>query len=332
MKTVNNALHYLKQLSVDNYLKSSLKTLISSTSKLLNALLSHPTKNGSAYHDLVFMRFLFSEGLKRFSVLLNQYIQLDLPDLREIELKFMNFKNQHDEFIRNTHVNIYPQYMLGELSGVAVEGKGQVCVDFFCFSQVKFFVDIYQKKIYGQFTRKNEIGNYIQIPALSMIDYDIEGESKLINMEGEVEVFNQVKEVNISIQKSLLSFNVDARIGNMDLIPVRVEATLDTVLRDELLYFVFSGDMETSDQLKVDIKNALREYFDKLEKSLDLRKNSIKSSQLSAERLWYEMINVTSQLRGKLEQLKNQLDSVHVNLTVTERLIKTQKESYKQTL
>ena len=332
MKTVNNTLHYLKQLSVNNYLKYSLKTLISSTSKLLNALLSHPTKNGSAYHDFVFMRYLFSEGLKRFSVLLNQYIQLDLPALREIELKFMNFKNQHDEFIRNTHVNIYPRYMLGELSGVAVEGKGQLCVDFFCFSQVKFFVDIYQKKIYGQFTRKNEIGNYIQIPTLSMIDYDIEGESKLINMEGEVEVFNQVKKVNISIQKSLLSFNVDARIGNMYLIPLRVEATLDTVLRDELLYFVFNGDIETSDQLKVDIKNALREYFDKLEKSLDLRKNSIKSSRLFAERLWYEMNNVTSQLREKLEQLKNQLDSIHVNLTVTERLIKTQKESYKQAL
>ena len=330
MKTVNNTLHYLKQLSVDKYLKGDLKTLTSSTSKLLNALLSYPTINGSVYHDLAFMRFLFSEGLKSFSVLLNQYIQLDLLNLPEIKLKFMNFKNQHDEFIRNTHVNKYPRYMFGELSDVAVEGKGQVCVDFFCFSQIKFIADIYQKRIYGQFTRKNEIGNYIQISALSMIVYDIEGGSKSINMEGEVEVFNQVKKVNISIQKSFLSFNVDARIGNMDLISLRVEATLDTVLRDDPLHFVFNGNMETSHQLKADIKNALKEYFNKLEKSLDLRKNSIKSSRLSAARLWYEMNNVTFQLREKLEQLKNQLDSVDVNLTITERLIKMQKESYRQ--
>ena len=330
IKTVNNTLDYLKQLSVNNYLKDSFETVKNSTSKLLHALLSYPTINRSAYHHLQLMRLLYSEGLKNFSILLNRYIQLDLQDLPEIELRFMNFKNQHDEFIQNTRLIIHQRYMFGELSDVAFEGKGKVCVGFFCFSQMKFFVDIYQKRIYGQFTQKNSIGNYIYISALSMLDYDIKGENKSINMEGKVEVFDQIKKVNISIQKSLLSFNVDARIGNMDLIPLRVEATLDTVLRDDPLCFVFNGNMETSNQLKTDIKNALKDYFENLQKKLDIRKNSIKYSQLSAERLWYEMSNATSQLKKNFEKLRNQLERVDMNLTNTERLLNTQQDSYKK--
>ena len=332
IKTVNNTLYYLKQSPVNNYLKGSFETVKNSASKLLHALLSYPTMNGSVHTDLELMRFLFSEGLKRFSILLNRYIQLDLHDLPEIELRFMNFKNQHDDFIQNTHLVIYQRYMFGELSDVAVEGRGKVCVDFFCFNQMKFILDIYQRKIYGQFTQKNSIGDYIQISALSMIDYNIEGERKSINLEGEVEVFDQVKKVNISIQKSFLSFNVDARIGNMDLIPLRVEATLDAVLRDDPLHFVFNGNMDASDQLKTDIKNALKDYFENLEKQLDIRKNSIKSSQLSAERLWYEMSNATSQLKEKLEKLKNQLERLDINLTNTGHILNTQKESYKEAI
>ena len=332
IKTVNNTLHFLKQLSVNNYLKDSFKSVKNSTSKLLDTFLSYPTINGSAYQHLQLMRLLFSEGLKSFSILLNRYIQLDIQGRPEIERRFMNFKNQHDEFIQNTHLNIYQLYMFGKLSDVVVEGEGKVCVDFFCFSQIKLAVNIIQKKIYGQFTRRTNIGNYIQISALSMIDYDIEGESKSINIKGQVVVFNEVKKVNISIQKSLLYFNVDARIGNMDFMPLGVEATLETVLRDDPLYFVFNGNMDTSDQLKTDIKNALKDYFKNLEQSLNIRKNSIKSSQLSAERLWYEMSNATSQLKEKLEKLKNQLERVDINVTNTERLLKTQKESYKDTV
>ena len=327
--TVNNTLHYLKQLSVNNYLKESFKSVTNSMNKLLDALLSYPTINGPVYHHLQLMRLLFSEGLKRFSILLNRYIQLDIQDLPEMELRFMNFKNQHDDFIQNTHLDIYQRYMFGKLSDVVVEGKGKVCVDLFCFSETKLVVNIIQKKIYGQLTNKINIGNYIQISALSMIDYDIQGEIKSINIKGQVVVFNQVKKVNVSIQKSLLSFNVNARIGNMDLIPLNVESTLDTMLRDDPLYFVFYGNMETSDQLKADIKNVLKGYFKNLEQRLDIRKNSTKSSQLSAERLWYEMNNATFQLKEKLEKLRNQLERVDRNLTNTEHLLKIQKESYK---
>ena len=305
IKIVNNTLHYLKQLSVNNYLQDSFKSVKNSASKLLDTLLSYPTINGSAYHHLQLTRLLSSEGLKSFSILLNRYIQLDILGLPEIELRLMNFKNQHDEFIQNTHLDIYQQYMFGKLSDVVVEGEGKVCVDFFCFSQTKLAVNIIQKKIYGQFTRKTNIGNYIQISALSVIDYDIQGESKSINIKGQVVVFNQVRKVNMSIQKSLLSFNVDVRIGNMDLIPLGVEATLEAVLRDNPLYFVFNGNMNTSGKLKTDIKNLLKGYFKNLEQSLDIRKKYIKSSQLSAETLWYEMGNATSQLREKLERLRN---------------------------
>ena len=298
-------MHYLKQLSVNNYLQDSFKSVKNSASKLLDTLLSYPTINGSAYHHLQLTRLLSSEGLKSFSILLNRYIQLDILGLPEIELRLMNFKNQHDEFIQNTHLDIYQLYKYVKLSDVVVEGEGNVCVDFFCFSRTKLAVNIIQKKIYGQFTRKTNIGNYIQISALSVIDYDIQGESKSINIKGQVVVFNQVRKVNISIQKSLLSFNVDVRIGNMDLIPLGVEATLEAVLRDNPLYFVFNGNMNTSGKLKTDVKNLLKGYFKNLEQSLDIRKKYIKSSQLSAETLWYEMGNATSQLREKLERLRN---------------------------
>ena len=93
IKTVNNTLYYLKQTSVNNYLKDSFKTFKNSISKLLHALLSYPIINGSVSRDLELMRFLFSAALKWFSILLNRYIQQDLQDLPEIELRFMNFKN-----------------------------------------------------------------------------------------------------------------------------------------------------------------------------------------------------------------------------------------------
>ena len=107
-------------------------------------------------------------------------------------------------------------------------------------------------------------------------------------------VFNQVKEIDITIQNSVISFNLDARIGNMDLVPLLVEASLDALLRDDPVHFVFCGNMEEFNQIKKDIKSTLRDYFIKFEKTLNSRQTLIISSQLSAERLLSEVHNETS--------------------------------------
>ena len=145
-------------------------------------------------------------------------------------------------------------------------------------------------------------------------------------------IFNQVKEIDISIQNSVISFNLDARIGNMDLVPLHVEASLDAVLRDDPVHFVFSGNMEEFNQIKKDIKSALRDYFIKFEKTLNSRQTLIISSQLSAERLLSEVHNETSQVKIEIQQLKNQLDSVNANVTRLEALLSTKKDAYKQAL
>ena len=156
----------------------------------------------------------------------------------------------------------------------------------------------------GQFINKDNIGNYIKIFPSSKIYYDLTSKSKSSSLKGEVVVFNQVKEVNISIQKSLLSFNTDVRIGNIDLVPLHVKASLDAILRDDPLYFVFSGNMGKSNQIKKDIEAALRDYFRRLEKTLNSREILIKSSQLSAQRLLAEINNQTAQAKTKLQRLK----------------------------
>lgn len=145
-------------------------------------------------------------------------------------------------------------------------------------------------------------------------------------------VFNQVKEIDISIQNSVISFNLDARIGNMDLVPLLVEASLYALLRDDPVHFVFCGNMEEFNQIKKDIKSTLRDYFIKFEKTLNSRQTLIISSQLSAERLLSEVHNETSKVKIKIQLLKNQLDSVNANVTRLEALLSTKKDAYKQAL
>ena len=151
-------------------------------------------------------------------------------------------------------------------------------------------------------------------------------------IKGEVTVFNQTREINMSIQASLLSFSVYASIGNVDLIPLDVMASLEAVLRNDPLYFTFSGNLEKSYQVKTDIQNSLKDYFNKLEETLNLKENAINSSQLPAKRLWYKMNNVTAQKREKLEQFKKQILSLNANLSTTEKLLMKQKERYLQAL
>ena len=330
---VSATISFLKRLSVNEYIQDNLESLQNSMRNLLKALLSYSNNDESAFRNIEVIRLLFSEELKKFSVLLHQYVQSNPLDNVGMELKFLKFKNQFDEFIRNTNLNDRQQYDVDEMSNITIKDKGQLCVEHFGFTHLVLVIDFYQKKVVGQFISEDNIGNYIKIFPLSKIYYDLTNRTKHSSLKGEVVVFNQVKEIDILIQNSVLSFNVDARIGNMEnLVPLHVEASLDAVLRDDPLYFVFSGNMEKSNQIKNDIKGALQDYFIKLEKSLNSRQALIISSQLSAQRLLTEVNNEILQVKIKIQQLKNQLDSVNANLTRLETLLNSQKEAYKQAI
>ena len=332
MKTVNTTLNFLKRLSEDEFLKNDLKHQTISINQLFTALLSYCRNNGSAYQYIEFVRLLFSEAVKEFSVLLDHYVQKDPQDHIGIMINFMNFKNEYNEFIRNTHVSRHWQYAASNLSGVAVEGNGKVCLHYFCFNQITIAIDLKQKKVVGQFTKQDNLGNYIKISQSTRFYYDLTKNTKSLMIKGEVVVFNQTKEINMSIQASLLSFSVYASIGNVDLIPLDVKGSLKALLQNDPLYFTFSGNLEKSYQMKTDIQNSMKDYFSKLEETLNLKENTINSSQLPAEKLWREMNNATIQKKEKLEQLKKQIQSLNANLTTTEKLLKRQKERYFQAL
>ena len=332
VKTVNTTLNFLKRLPEDEFLKDDLKHQTVSINQLFTALLSYGRYNRSAYQYTEYLRLLFSEAVKEFSMLLDNYIQKDPQDHIGMRMSFMNFKNEYNEFIQNTHVSRHWQYAASNLSGVAVEGKGKVCLHYFCFNQITIAMDLKQKKVVGQFTKKDNLGNYIKIYQSTRFYYDLTNNTNSLMIKGEVVVFNQTKEINMSIQASVLSFIVYASIGNVDLIPLHVEASLEAVLQNDPLYFTFSGNLEKSYQMKTDIQNSMKDYFSKLEESLNLKENTINSSQLPVERLWKEMNNATSQKREKLEQLKKQIQSLNENITTTEGLLKRRKERYIQAL
>ena len=329
---VSATLIFLTRLSVNEYLRDNLNTLQNSMKNLMKAILSFSNNYVSVFRDIEVVRFLLSEELKKFSVLLHQYVQSNPLDHVEMKLRFLNFKNQYDEFIQNTNVNSRQQYEVGEMYDITIESEGQLCVEYFCFTQLALIIHLYQKKIVGQFVSKDHIGKYVKIFPHSKIYYNLEKKIKSLSLKGEVLVFNQAKEIDISIQKALLSFHVDARIGNEDLIPLHVEASLEAVLRDDPLYFVFSGNMEKSTQIKKDIEAALRDYFSKLEQTLNSREASISSLQSSAQRLLDQVNNKTAQMKVKVQQLKNQIQSVNTNITGLEILLNTQKEAYKKAL
>ena len=296
-ETVSATILFLKRLSAKEYIKDNLESLQNSMGNLLKMLLSYSNDSESAFRNIEVIRLLFSEELKKFSVLLHQYVQSNPLDDVGMKLKFLNFKNQFDEFIGNTNVNSHQQHNISEMSNITIEGEGQLCIKYFCLTDLVLVIDFYQKKIVGQFINEDNIGKYIKIVPLSKIYYDLTNRTKQSSLKGEVVVFNQVKEVDISIQNSVLSFKLDVRIGNMDLVPLHVEASLDAVLRDDPVHFVFSGNMEKSNQIKKDIKGALRDYFIRLEKTLNSRQTLIISSQLSAERLLSEVHNELKPIR-----------------------------------
>ena len=81
-------------------------------------------------------------------------------------------------------------------------------------------------------------------------------------MKGKVVVFNQVKKV---IRSSILSFTVDVRIRSIDSVPLTVTSCLDAMIQDDPLYFVFTGNVENSNKLMMDIKDELNDHFTELE-------------------------------------------------------------------
>ena len=326
---VIEALGFLQSLSRDKFLRDELENLINSTKTLLYKLSSYQGNADFTYSDIESTRLFFSEVVKKFSVLLDQYLQIDKLDKIGIKLKFTNFKKQHNEFIANTHVNIHEQYDGGAMSHYTLENKGKLCVVYFCFNDVALTVDFTQKFIVGEFTKQDNIGNYIKITPSSKVYYYLTKNSISVTLKGEVVVFNKVKTVNVTVQPNFLSFNVDARMGNTDSIRLAVVASLDAVLRDDPLYFTFTGNMNNSNQLMEDVKDKLNDYFTKLEQTIHSRKISITSSQLTANRSFHVVNNATIHLIWRYEQLRNQLDNVDGNITFTETLLKTQKENYK---
>ena len=145
-------------------------------------------------------------------------------------------------------------------------------------------VDLKQNSITGQFIKKDDIGNYIKLFPLSKIHYDLKSTVKSASIKGEIMVFKEVKEVDITINKSLLFFNTHAKIGNEYSLPLHVKSLLDAVLRDDPLYFTFTGNMVESDQLKKDIEHALQDYFKNLEETLNTRKIALETSKPLGEK------------------------------------------------
>ena len=331
-ETISDTLNFLKSLSVENSLKGNLETLKISTEKLLNELSSSETNGLSAFSDLEFIRHLLAEELKKLSVFLDWYVQLNINDSAGIELKFTNFKKEFQEFIQTTNANDYQQYNVGELSDLIIEGGGHLCVEYFCFTEHHLAVNLKQNNILVQFTKQNNIGNYILLSPSSKIHYNLERSIKSVHLKGEMTLFKEVKEVYITINKSHLFFNVDARLGSDYLIPFFVESSLDTVLQDNPLYFDFHGSMEKSNKLMEDVQNELQVYFEDLEEILNSRNISIKIAMSLTQMLIYEAVNATSKLFEKNQELNNELKIIDSNLTITESALNKEREIYKEAM
>ena len=328
-KEVKETIIFLKSLLLDNSLRGNLENLNNSAGQLLNKLSSYTSNNNTTYGGIMTIRFLFSEVLKKFSVLLDQYLQTDKTDGVGMRLKFMNFKKTYGEFIAKTHANSSEHYRPGALSHVTIKGRGKLCTEYFCFIEIALTIDLSKNMIIGQFTKKENIGNYLKIYPLSNIYYY---QNKSVTMKGEVVVFNQVKTVNITIRSSILSFNVVVRIGSIDSVPLTVRSSLDAMIRDDPLYFVFTGNLENSNKLMIDIKDALNDHFTALEQSLNSRERSIRSSQSSAKRLFAVINDAAAHMSLIFQQLKKQLKDIDENLTITETLLKKKRESYNLTV
>lgn len=329
---VKETISFFESLSVPKYLQPYLEILKNSTRKLLAILLSYPQKHGSFFTEIELIRLVFLKELKMFSLLLDQYIQTDILDKVGMELKFINFKNRFNEFVQNTNVNNRQQFSVAELSYALIGSRGQFCIYYLCFKNLSLTVDIVLQKVVGQFVKRDNIGKYIEIPPFSKIEYNLTNEIKSANLKGRITVFNEVEEIDVSIKESLLSFDVDAKFKNVDLIPLHVEASLETVIRDDPLYFVFSGNMNSSPKLKSDIKNAVRNYFKSFEETLLLREALILTSSSSAKLLFYQVSNSTKLLTMKLEQLKTELERLDTNMSDTANKTRFRKEKYKQSL
>ena len=324
-KEVNKTVNFLKRLFLDNSLRDNLETLKNAAGLLLNKLSLYESNDNTIYGDIVSIRLLFSQVLKKFSVLLDQYLQTDKTDGVRVTLTFMNFKKAYDEFIAKTHANSSEQYRPGELSHGTIKGKGKFCTEYFCFKDIALTIDLNENMIIGQFIKKENIGNYLKIYPLSNIYHY---QNKSVTMKGEAVVFNQVKKVNITIRSSILSFNVDVKIGSIDSVPLTVTSSLDAIIRGDPLYFVFTGNAENSNKLMIDIKDALNDHFTELEKRLNSRERSIRSSQSSAKRLFDVANDSAVHVSLIFQQLKKELKDIDANLTITETLLKKNRETY----
>ena len=101
-----------------------------------------------------------------------------------MELEFLNFMNQFDELTENTNVNSHQQHDVKEMSNITIEGKGQLCVEYFCFTDLVLVTDFYQKKIVGHFISEDNTGNYIRIFPLSKIYYSLTNRTKQSSLKG----------------------------------------------------------------------------------------------------------------------------------------------------
>ena len=110
--------------------------------------------------------------------------------------------------------------------------------------------------------------------------------------------------------------------------PLTVTSSLDAMIRDDPLYFVFTGNVENSNKLMIDIKDVINDHFTELEQSLNSRERSIRSSQSSAKRLFGVANDEAVNMGLIFQQLKKQLKDIDANLTVTEALLKKNKEMY----
>ena len=329
---VKETITFLESLSLPIYLQTNLEILKNFTRKLSAILLSYPQRRDSFFTEIESIRLVFLENLKMFSLLLDQYIETDIMDRIGMELKFINFENRYNKFVQNTNVNSSQKFSVAELSYAVIGSRGQFCIEYICFKNLNLTVHIKLQKVVGQFVKWDNIGNYIEIPPFSKVEYNLTNEIKSANLKGRITVFNQVEKIDISIKESLLSFNVNAKFENVDLIPLHVEASLGTVIKDDPLYFVFSGNMNSSTKLRSDIKNAIRNYFKNLEDTLQTRKALILASSSSTKVLFYQVSNSTKLVIMKLEQLKTGLERLDANLSDTANQTRFQKEKYKQSL
>ena len=288
--------------------------------------------------------------LKRFQIMNDANKLADEFGFTEFLQKFTDFKILANDVLQKLKYDILYMGGSASISWFKLSGRGNICSGTFCFNDLSIDMshglilsdscssshtsNTDDTLIEGHITTESDIGGLIILPYETKIYIVLPSLSNFskTTLKGRIEIYNQTKETNVSIFNHNVSFTVSADIFKTDIAKIAVSGSLQSLARNDPVYFDFRSKLIEPSHLSSDINEKILQILQNIAQRLEMRQFLLRGYQKHTEEVAVTQAHVYHSRLLQKENLTQEILKIAADITKADVQYQVKKQAFNSSI